>query len=329
MVPAMSDLSERIEALLRERTGGPVKVKEVRPLAGGACQDNYRVELELPSGPSRKVLRSDAMKRLPGSIGRAQEYEVIRAAVAAGVRTPQAQWLSSGLVRPGAHAYFLDWIDGEAIGRRVVKHPELAAARERLPEQLAQVLARIHTVTRQSAPSLPICGALLGELRQTIDLLPEPHPAIELAFRWLEDNAPGDEETTLVHGDYRTGNFMVTPEGLAGVLDWEFSHWGSPLEDVGWLCVRDWRFGELSKAAGGLATRADFYKLYQEASGRRVDPERVRYWEVFGNVRWGVGSVYQGERYLSGEERDLELVAIARRAIEMEYEALRLIDGGH
>lgn len=121
---------------------------------------------------------------------------------------------------------------------------------------------------------------------------------------------------------------MVGPGGLAGVLDWEFAHLGDPMEDVGWLCVRDWRFGQLHLPAGGLATRKRFYEAYARASGRAVDPGKVHWWEVMGNVRWGVGSVVQGERYLSGEEPDLELVAVARRAVEMEYEALRLIEKG-
>lgn len=336
------ELARAVEALLSERTGGEVKVRDLQPLIGGACQDNYRVELTFPAGElqgnRRMVLRSDARQSLPGSLQRKEEYQVIGAAVRAGVRTPAARWLSEGLVRPGAGAYFLDWVEGEAIGRRVVKHPELAAARESLPEALAAELAKIHTVTRASAPELGLgqgapqgrspAAAALAFSRAMADALKEPHPAIELSLRWLADHVPPREEETLVHGDFRTGNFMVTPGGLNAVLDWEFAHFGDPMEDVGWLCVRDWRFGQLELPAGGLARRDRFYKAYAGASGRAVDPAKVHWWEVVGNVRWALGSVMQGERYLSGEESDLELIAIARRAVEMEYEALRLIEKG-
>src|SRR5262249_19691351 len=145
---------------------------------------------------------------------------------------------------------------------------------------------------------------------------------------WLIANALVTSERTLVHADFRTGNFMVSAQGLDAVLDWEFAHWGDPFEDLGWLCVRDWRFGQLAKPVGGIACRAEFYAAYEKASGRQVDPTWVHYWEVTGNVRWAVGSIYQGERYLSGEESDIELLAIARRAVEMEFEALRLIERG-
>ncbi|HVE83520.1 MAG TPA: phosphotransferase family protein [Myxococcales bacterium] len=335
------ELARAVEALLSERTGGEVKVRELVPLFGGACQDNYKLELSISrgelQGDRRMVLRSDAVQSLPSSLNRQDEFHVIRAAVRAGVRTPDAHWLCEGLVRPGAGAYFMDWVEGEALGRRVVKHPELAAAREKLPEELAAELAKVHTVTRASAPELGLdraptrqgaAAAALAHARALSQAMREPHPAVELALRWLSDHVPAGEEETLVHGDFRTGNFMVTPAGLSAVLDWEFARFGDPMEDVGWLCVRDWRFGQNQLPAGGLATRPRFYDAYARASGRAVLPAKVHWWEVMGNVRWAVGSVGQGERYLSGEESDLELIAIARRAVEMEYEALRLIEKG-
>jgi len=72
----------------------------------------------------------------------------------------------------------------------------------------------------------------------------------------------------------------------------------------------------------------DLHEAYAKASGRVVDEATVLWWEVIGNLRWALGSVHQGERYLSGEQTDLELIAIARRNVEMEFEALRLIRRG-
>jgi len=345
MAEALGALQQQMERRLSEQSGGPVTVKELRPLGGGACQDNYRVELSFTQGElkgdRRMVLRSDARASLPGSLGRRQEYEVVRAATAAGVRTAQARWLTQNLTREGAWAYLLDWVEGEALGRRVVRTPELAAAREKLPAQLAEVLARIHSITPENAPQLLALGAthlypeggsptgfMVKEIQRQLDAMPEPHPAIELALAWLAENAPSPGPLTLTHGDFRTGNFMVSPDGLEAVLDWEFAHFGDPMEDLGWLCVRDWRFGQNALPVGGFARREALYQAYEKASGKPVDPRRVHYWEVAGNVRWAAGSVFQGERYLSGEETDLELVAIARRAVEMEYEALRLIEQG-
>ncbi len=332
-------LRARIEHRVGEITGERVTVQTLTPLTGGACQDNFRVELSVGDGDLEVMaLRSDAKTSLPGSLRRDAECAVIHAAVARNVHTPAARWLTQDLVRPGAWAYFLDWVEGDAIGARVTRHPTLEAARAELPRQLAHTLAAIHSITPADHPDLPLdrepfgrdddpAQAALDFVRRTLDALPHDRPASEFALRWLRDHAPPKGEVTLVHADFRTGNFMVTPEGLAGVLDWEFAHWGDPMEDLGWLCVRDWRFGQVKKPVGGFASRADFYAAYAEASGRAVDPARVHWWEICGNLRWGSAAAVQGQRYLKGE-KDIELLAIPRRAAEMEYEALRLIQVG-
>lgn len=320
-------MEDRIRAALASHGA---ELKQVKPLHGGACQENFRVELELDGQPLRLALRSDAVSSLPGSIRRHDEFRVIQAAVANGVKTPAARWLHDSLLREGSSAYFLDWVPGEAIGRRVVRNPELEAARAKLPEQLAQTLAKLHAVKGAlpfTAPASPARHALT-QLRTMLDGIPAAYPAIEYALRWLDEHAPEDEEVVLVHGDFRTGNFMVTPDGLSALLDWEFAHLGSPYEDLSWVSVRDWRFNRLDKPIGGFAARAPFYEAYERASGRTVELAQIFWWEICGNVRWAVGSLYQGERYLSGQERDLELIAIARRSVEMEFEALRLIRRG-
>ncbi|MDP1827345.1 MAG: phosphotransferase family protein [Archangium sp.] len=326
-------MDERVERIRSALSRHGATLEDVKPLHGGACQENFRVELKVDGAPLRLALRSDAPTSLPGSIKRRVEFEVIRAAVKAGVKTPGVRWLEPNLLRDGADAYFLEWAQGEAIGRRIVRNPELEAARAKLPTELAQTLAKLHTVTPAtalpfSAPPQGPARAALDDLRKMLDGLPGVYPAVEFALGWLHARLPKTGEVVLVHGDFRTGNFLVTPEGLSALLDWEFSHFGSPYEDLAWISVRDWRFNRLDKPIGGFAARAPFYEAYEQASGRKVDVEQVLWWEICGNLRWAVGSVFQGERYLSGEERDLELIAIARRNVEMEFEALRLIRRG-
>lgn len=332
------ELAPRIQARLAAATGVAVTDVVVAPLHGGACQENFRVDLRLDGAPRRFALRSDAPTSLPGSLDRAAEFAVIEAAITAGALTPQARWLTRGLVREGATAYLLDWLDGEAIGARVTRDPRLEAARATLPDALARTLAAIHSITPQAAPNLPIdrppfsrdrdpIDAALGFLAELLDQLPRPRPACEYALQWLARNRPPAAPLRLVHGDFRTGNFMVAPTGLTGVLDWEFCHWGDPSEDLAWLCVRDWRFGAIDRHAGGICDRATFFAAYTRATGRAVDPVRVHFWEVLGNLRWGAATAFQGLRYAAGQA-DLELLAIPRRAAEMEYEALRLIETG-
>jgi aminoglycoside phosphotransferase (APT) family kinase protein len=328
-------LIPKLEVHLSTSSGGAVKVLGVRPLLGGACQDNLRIDAEVDGVATTWVLRADAAQSLVGSLNRRAEQAVIQAAAAASVMTPEARWPVENLLRDGSSAYFMDWREGVAIGRKVVRDESLAAARAALPNQLAKELSRIHGITPESNPELvdvlgpapaePAHGVLVTA-REALDADPHGRPGLEYALRWLEAHQPSSE-VCLVHGDFRTGNFLVTPEGLSAVLDWEFAHWGSPAEDLAWLCVRDWRFGNLKLPVGGFARREVFLSAYQAASGRDLDPSVLHYWEVAGNVRWAAGCLQQGRRYLAGE-KDLELLAISRRAIEMEYEALRLIEKG-
>jgi aminoglycoside phosphotransferase (APT) family kinase protein len=321
-------MEDRIRAVVAKHGASLTSLK---PLHGGACQENFKVELSVNGAPTTLALRSDAKTSLPGSIRRSTEFDVIGAALAAGVKTPKVRWLERGLLRDDADAYFLDWVPGEAIGRRLVRNPELSAAREKLPVELAQTLARLHTVTPANATlPLPVptpspARKALDELRAMMTGMPGVYPAVDFALAWLSARLPAETEVVLVHGDFRTGNFMVTPDGLAGVLDWEFAHYGSPYEDLSWISVRDWRFNRLDLPIGGFSARAPFYAAYEATSGRRVDEPTALWWEIVGNLRWALGSVHQGERYLSGEQTDLELIAIARRNVEMEFEALRLI----
>ena len=113
---------------------------------------------------------------------------------------------------------------------------------------------------------------------------------------------------------------------LTAILDWEFAGWGDPDEDIGWFCCKGWRFARLDREAGGIAERATFYRAYEAASGRRLDPERVRFWEVLANVRWAVIALQQSDRYLIQGARDLVTAIIGRRATECDLELLMLLD---
>ncbi len=111
------------------------------------------------------------------------------------------------------------------------------------------------------------------------------------------------------------------------MLDWELPHLGEPLEDLGWFCVRAWRFGS-ALPAGGVTTREALVDAYEAAGGRPVDREALRWWEVLGTLKWGVICVMQAWGHLSGASRSVELATIGRRVCENEWDLLGLLPGG-
>lgn len=341
----MNISTEKLSEYLSARLDSRVSITNLKSLSGGACQDNYLVDINVSqgkySGPHELVLRTDKGGSLFSSLSRMDEYQVCKAVHDAGVSTPAPVWLETNPNILGHPFYFMQRIAGNAAGRFIVKDRSIAGYRKKnLTIDLAHNLAKIHSIHPPGIAN-DLTGALgmpaidmqkklaevsIQKIRNELLAIEEKHPAIELSLNWLNQNKPACDQLVLVHGDFRTGNFMVSADGLHGILDWEFAHWGDRHEDISWICMRDWRFGKLNKEVGGFADRPDFYTAYEKASGIKVNPASVLFWEIVGNLRWAVGSIQQSERHLSGKDKGIELAAIGRRACEMEYEAMRLIE---
>ena len=314
-----------------------VTIGEATLLSGGAIQQNWRlcarVEGGRHAGDARWVLRTDAPSSVAASLGRAQEFALLRAAAHAGATVPQPLWLCEDRAVIGRPFFVMRWVDGTAAGHVLARDTGPVTDRARLAQQLGHELALIHSIRppRADLGFLPVCdGApalqVVRRLRCELDALPAPQPALEWGLRWLQRHAPPRGEIVLCHGDYRTGNYLVDARGLAGILDWEFAGWGEPLQDIGWFCARCWRFGAHAREAGGIAERADFYHGYERTSGRLLDRAQVHYWEVMAHVRWAVIALAQAQRHASGEERSLLLALTGRIVPELEYEVLTMTE---
>src|SRR5207237_9023128 len=133
----------------------------------------------------------------------------------------------------------------------------------------------------------PMVDDPVATLRGLHDALDQPHPVFELAFRELDRARPRSTRLGLVHGDYRLGNPMVDGDRVSGVLDWELAHVGDPTEDLGWLCVRAWRFGRPDRPAAGLGSREELLAAYERHSGVAVGPAELSWWDLFGPLRRG------------------------------------------
>lgn len=335
---ADDDLARRLAHLLG------ADVTNLRRLSGGASRETWAFDATDPKGPDhsnepneanepnnaarRLILRRDPPALL-GTAGRTGgmtlEARLFLAAEGAGVPVPRLR--ASGEADPDVleTGYLvMDHVDGETIARKILRDEPYAHARSVLVAQLGEAAARLHAVEPARVPGLPPIDPLV-KYRQMLDDLGHSSPTFELAFRWLDEHRPDPVEPCVVHGDYRLGNVIVDERGLVAVLDWELAHLGDPAEDLGWLCVRAWRFGNDAEVAG-LGTVDELLRAYHLANGRReMDGERVRWWMVAGTLMWGVMCVMQGNAHTSGALRGVELAAIGRRIAEQEHDLLDLM----
>ncbi|HLT15697.1 MAG TPA: phosphotransferase family protein [Acidimicrobiales bacterium] len=318
------ELAARVEDLLAAH-GDAGRVVGIRRLSGGASRETWAVDVDGGAHQAGLILQTLRPGTVGGGPGMQGEAALMRAAAEVGVPVPAVVADDDGTVL-GAPGILTARLEGETIARKLLRDDEWATARARLVGQAAAALAAIHRIDPGVAPTLR-GGDQLEQLVQMLDGFDQPLPAFELAIRWLADHRPEQPRTTVVHGDFRLGNLLVDHEGLAGVLDWELAHLGDPVEDLGWYCVRAWRFGS-ALPAGGMGTREELLDAYEAAGGGRVDPEALRWWELLGTVKWGLICVLQAQVHLSGASRSVELATIGRRVCENEWDVLGLLPGG-
>lgn len=319
-------LLDALQALAPRLVDGGGLVADLRRLSGGASQQTWAFTV----GSTPLILRRAATAergRDHGSAGLANEAALITAARAAGVPAPAVRHVLGPEDQAG-EGFVMDRLEGETLGRRIVRDPALADARCVLAQQCGAAMARIHGLATEDLPRLRTAGA-----QAELDFQAGLHrrhgtvrPVFALALQWLARHAPADvDRPVLVHGDFRNGNLMVGPDGLRGVLDWELAHLGDPMEDLGWICVRSWRFGG-GKAlpVGGFGTRETLCAGYVQAGGR-LDAARLRWWEMLGTLKWGIVCESMVQAWIDGTEPELEKAAIGRRVSEAESDLLALL----
>jgi aminoglycoside phosphotransferase (APT) family kinase protein len=316
MIAEMRDaLQPYVSAIL----GHEVELSEPVLLAGGASKEAWSVDAD---GEPLLVRRAAGGVIHRHTLTLADEYATIEAAYEAGVKVPRPYGYIADLEE--REAFVMQRLEGDTIGRRIVQKPELAAAREVLPVQMAEELAKIHAIPASRVPFLGDAG--LERMVDELDEVGEPHPAIELGLWWLREHRPPAREPVVVHGDYRIGNLVVDEHGLVGVLDWEFAHVDDPVRDLAFALVRAWRFGVPERRLGGVGPVEPYLDRYNELTGRDVTSDELAYWELAGNVGWAIGCLTQMRRHLTGQDRSVELATLGRLGAEVEYEIVNLLE---
>jgi aminoglycoside phosphotransferase (APT) family kinase protein len=312
--PAPDGLAAAIEPAL----GAPVEIVGLRRLTGGASRETWAFS----AGDDELILRRDPPGR-PSAPGVMRlEADAMRACRRAGLRVPEVLADDDGSLL-GTTGLVMRRVPGETIPRRILRDDEYAAARRVLVGDLARFLAGLHAIEPAELPGADVPDPL-GAIWQKYQRLDDRSATFERAHAWLVDHRPRSAPAAVIHGDLRIGNVIVGPAGLEAVIDWELVHLGDPLEDIAWLCLRAWRFGEPLEV-GGLGTLDELVSGYETAGGRAVDRDALHWWLVQKTLTWGIGCMLQADFHLSGRVRSVELATVGRRVAEQEWDLLGLL----
>jgi aminoglycoside phosphotransferase (APT) family kinase protein len=285
----------------------------VRRLTGGASRQTWAAH-DARSGRDLILRVAPAGS---GGVPLDREAAAIEASRACGVPVPAVCAVGHD-DELGAEYLVTEAVAGETIPRRILR----SLAYDGAAAELGRIAARVHAAT--PSPGLEVVTEPVDHLVATLGRPGPPPAGLALGLRRLRDTAAPSARQALVHGDLRMGNLIVAPGRVAALLDWELVHVGDPVEDLGWLCARVWRFGS-DRPAAGLGSRAELLDGYEAEAGWRPSDEELHWWELYAAVRWGLMCGVMAGRHLSGAERSVELAVIGRRAAAQERDVLELL----
>ena len=330
----------RLESVLRREIAGCRRLAAVERLSGGASQETYRLRIETETGDRQLALRrsqggkqEEARAVERSAPGLRIEAKLMQVARENGIPEPEVFYVLEPADELGG-GFVMEWLDGIALGARIVRSPDLAEVRPKLARQCGEILGRLHTIDLEAHDLDRDLASLsaadfIEQTRGRYEALDTPQPMIDFTARWLMENLPESPDQTLVHNDFRNGNLMVDRTGVNAVLDWEIAHIGDPMRDLGWICTNSWRYGAGPELpVGGFGTYEDLFAGYEATSGKAVDLKRVQYWEVFGSFWWAVSTLGMTQHYRQGLDRSVERVTIGRRTTECQVDCVNLLIPG-
>jgi aminoglycoside phosphotransferase (APT) family kinase protein len=324
------DFTPALQAAVTRELKTVASIANLKRLSGGASQETWSFDGVGEQGTQGFILRrapgGKVVPRSATAVPLATEAKVIRLAAGAGVPVPPVPYVleDGDNLGPG---YIMGRVEGETIARKILRDAAFADARPKLARQCGRILAAIHAIDTKDLGELKVVPphTQFQQYRAIYDGYDYPHPVFEVAFKWLERRLPEAPTLTLVHGDFRHGNLMIGPDGVRAVLDWELTHIGDPAEDLGWICVNSWRFGETQRVVGGFGDVADLLAGYAEAGGRNMTAERVKFWEILGTLKWGIMCMTMYQAFAQGADRSVERATIGRRSSETEIDLVNLL----
>jgi aminoglycoside phosphotransferase (APT) family kinase protein len=295
-----------------------IEVSGVDRIHGGASRETYRLRLAYSRAGERVeqplILRKDPPASLIET-ERDVEFAAYSAFYGTTVPVPEALWLENDPRWVGTPFFVMQEIQGFEAGPQQITQPPYA-------QHAATIGERKWTILGEIAKADPFELGLDATLevvepsecwRRELDYWTAkldrdagcPQPIMQAVIRRLRRSPPPPpDKLGVVHGDYRTGNFLYDTEGgIHAILDWEMAHLGDPLEDLAWSLNRVFHWAR-DERAGGLLPKAEAIAIWERSARRKAEPEALLWWELFNAVKGQAIWLAAGKEFIAGNNRD-------------------------
>jgi aminoglycoside phosphotransferase (APT) family kinase protein len=283
------DLVKSALAVCLGRTfGGEVEIGNFARKSSGFSWITYSFVARSPSKPSRKlILRVGPPNGLFAPYSVLPQVYALQSMAGTAVPVPGLVTFDQDGAEIGFPFFVCEHVEGDVpvpwAGSTLDE-----AHRRGIAAQFIAILGELH---RLDWTKTPLAGlrdprserAEVGAIRVWRASLARPtaryYPLLDWGGRWLEENCPKPARRTVVHGDYRIGNFLEERKKITAILDWELTHLGDPHEDLAWALMPTFNGG--SRKFYGVIERSEFIERYQNASGISVSQKSLAFYEAF------------------------------------------------
>lgn len=312
-----------------------VRVTNLLRIPGGASRETWMFDAAWDDGVERThafVVRKDPPASLLET-DREAEYAFYSTFWNTAVPVPRMRWLESDASIIGGPFFIMDRVLDCEGSTRAPQAPPFLAAQPAIAKNMYEILAGIATFAWEGSPAARVAEAPsvgtawqkeLAHWEGIIDAQElSPQPLMRAAIRWLRANPPPPaQRISVVHGDYRVGNFLYRQDGsIHAIVDWEMAHLGDPIEDLAWSFNESWQWAKDGRP-GGIVDRATAIAHWERASGLKADPKAVYWWEVFCHVKCQGIWITGARSFQEGRSNELILPMVAYSLINAQDQAL-------
>lgn len=321
--PAFEDvgrIAERLAEYLSGAVGAQVSVDGLRKYPAGFSWRTYGVQLRGFPPADEAILRVGPPYGLFAPYSAMPEFESLNALENSGVPAPRVYFATDDLAILGAPFFLSQKVEGNTPLPWGTQSQQLEGERrQRLAEDFIGALAALHrfdwraTALAHWGESVTLENAALRQIDEWEARFRrwalKPHPMAHRALAWLRARAPKAERLSLVHGDYRLGNFLEHDGRITAILDWELVHLGDPIEDLGWAFLPQYRGG--TGLVCGLAGEEQFLRRYERLSGVTVAPQMLQFYIVFSLLKLAFTHMAAARCFEDGQFNDMRMPAMA------------------